>query len=115
MTNPITTPESTEVQAPEKVLTWVHWFFFTFVFSAGTLFFYKVYTMLATVHQHELVGFAFDPLIVYACVAMGFFCMLVWAYLSGQFRDVEQPKYEMLERWERQEKQDAALLARTQR
>ncbi|MCP3916483.1 MAG: hypothetical protein GY711_13075 [bacterium] len=94
----------------QKALTWVHWFFFVIVFSAGTLFFYKLYTFLSTIKNDEMAGFAFDPIVIYGCVALGFLCLLGWAYLSGQFRNVEQPKYEMLERWAKQEKEDVRIL-----
>ncbi len=94
----------------ERAMTPIHWVFFTFVFSAGTLFFYKLYTFLATIKNDEMAGFAFDPLVVYGFVALGFLCLLAWAYLSGQFRDVEGPKYDMLERWDWQEKHDAKIL-----
>ena len=57
-----------------------------------------------TIKRDELAGFAFDPIIVYGLVAMGFLCMLAWAYLTGQFRDVERPKYDMLEEFEAQER-----------
>ena len=38
---------------------------------------------------------------------MGFLFLLGWAYLSGQFRDVERAKYEMLERFDAQERAEA--------
>lgn len=41
--------------------------------------------------------FAVSPLITYLIVAAGFACLFAWAYFSGQFRDVEAPKYRMLD------------------
>ena len=56
------------------------------------------------------MGFAVDPILVYAFVAIGFLMLLAWAFLTGQFRDIESTKYEMLERIERQERAERALL-----
>lgn len=52
---------------------------------------------------HELVqdgGLAYSlvPVATYFFVAVGFFCMLVWAFLTGQLSNVENEKYELLER-----------------
>ena len=33
----------------------------------------------------------------YLLASLGFFCLLMWAALNGMFRDLEQPKYNMLE------------------
>ena len=43
---------------------------------------------------------------------MGFLILLVWAYLTGQFRDIEGPKYEMFERFEEQERHERELARR---
>ncbi len=42
-------------------------------------------------------GFAVAPIANYLLASAGFFCMLLWASWNGMFRDVEQPKVEMLE------------------
>ena len=42
-------------------------------------------------------GFAVAPIANYLLASAGFFCMLLWASWNGLFRDVEQPKVEMLE------------------
>ena len=43
---------------------------------------------------------------------MGFLILLVWSYLTGQFKDIEGPKYEMFERFEEQERQERELARR---
>ena len=88
----------------------LHVFFVVFVLSAGGLFIYKLFAFLSTIRRDELAGFAFDPIVVYAFVALGFLCLLVWAYMTGQFRDIERPKHEMMDRFEEQERHDAAVL-----
>ena len=83
---------------PERAFGPVHAVFVVFVLAAGGLFFFKLFSFLATIKRDELAGFAFDPIVQYGFVAMGFLCLLVWAYLTGQFRDIERPKHDMLER-----------------
>ena len=41
------------------------------------------------------------PVLNYLLVASGFLLLFLWAYFSGQFRDVEGPKYRMLEMQQR--------------
>lgn len=82
---------------------WVLGFFVVAVTAAGLQFVRKLFAFLSTIRKDELAGFAFDPVLIYAVVTAGFLCLLVWAFLTGQFRDVEKPKYEMLERFEEQE------------
>ena len=82
----------------------IHVFFVLACTTAGCMFIYKLFSFLRTIKRDELAGFAFDPIMIYAFVAMGFLCLLAWAFLSGQFKDVERPKYEMLERFAEQER-----------
>lgn len=42
-------------------------------------------------------GFAITPVINYLLASLGFFFLLLWAALNGMFRDLERPKYLMLE------------------
>ena len=98
-------------EAPrDRVFTPLHVFFVLFVLGAGSLFVYKLFAFLSTIRRDELAGFAFDPIVVYGFVALGFLFLLVWAYMTGQFRDIERPKHEMMERFEEQEQHDAAIL-----
>jgi len=41
--------------------------------------------------------FAISPVANYLLASIGFFCLLLWATLNGMFRDIEEPKYHMLE------------------
>jgi hypothetical protein len=85
----------------------VHVFFVVAVACAGAMFTYKLFQFLQTIKRDELAGFAFDPILTYAFVAIGFLFLLAWAYLSGQFRDVERPKHELFERIAAQERAEA--------
>ena len=46
-------------------------------------------------------AFAITPMLNYLLASLGFFCLLVWAAVNGMFRDIEHPKYQMLEDEER--------------
>ena len=73
-------------------------FFCTAVAVAGCMFTFKLYSFMKTIKKDDLAGFAFDPIVIYGIVATGFGFLLMWAFLSGQFRRIEEPKYAMLER-----------------
>ena len=88
-------------------------FFCGAITVGGCMFIFKLFQFLKTIRRDELAGFAFDPIVVYGVVAVGFLFMLAWAFLSGQFKDVEEPKYEMLRRFEEQEPSELAHVRRS--
>lgn len=111
------THERPTLEAPEQAwraerMRWrtTHVFFVTVCAIAGCMFFFKLHEFLRTIKRDELAGFAFDPILTYAFVAMGFFFLLVWAFLSGQFRDIERTKHDMLERFAQQERDEGLTL-----
>ncbi|MAE65475.1 MAG: hypothetical protein CMJ18_14490 [Phycisphaeraceae bacterium] len=69
------------------------------VVTAGAAFFMKVcdFFVTATTRGTDALASFLIPVLTYLIVAAGFFCLFGWAYLSGQFRDVEGPKYRMLQ------------------
>lgn len=89
----------------------IHAFFVTACLVAGVMFTFKLHEFLRTIKRDELVGFAHDPILVYAFVAIGFLCLLGWAFMTGQFRGIERTKVEMLERVERQERAEREAFA----
>jgi hypothetical protein len=88
----------------------IHAFFVTACLAAGVMFTYKLHEFLRTIKRDELVGFAHDPILIYAFVAIGFLCLLGWAFMTGQFRGIERTKVEMLERVAAQERAERAAL-----
>lgn len=100
---------------PKRDRTLVLSFFTLAVTVAGCMFVYKLSAFLTTIRKDELAGFAFDPIIIYATVAIGFLFLLAWAFLTGQFRDVERPKFEMIENYDARESADVAILEGTSR
>lgn len=93
-----------EIQQRASARRGVHVFFVMAVTAAGCMFIFKLFSFLETIRRDELAGFAFDPILVYGFVSMGFLFLLAWAFLSGQFRDLERAKHEMLERFDDQER-----------
>jgi hypothetical protein len=53
-----------------------------------------------------MLGFALLPMSNYLLVAAGFRMLLIWAFLKGEFKDIERAKYELLEDNERYEEMD---------
>lgn len=91
-------------QEMSRVRVFIHIFFISAVLLAGCMFTFKLYSFLRTVKKDELAGFAGDPILTYFFVALGFLLLLAWAFLSGQFRDLERPKHELIERVYEQER-----------
>lgn len=89
----------------------IHAFFLTACLTAGAMFVFKLHEFLRTIKRDELVGFAHDPILVYAFVAIGFLCLLGWAFMTGQFRGIERTKVEMLERVAGQERAEREAFA----
>lgn len=64
---------------------------------AGAGFLNKFWEFYHTLRTDSEGAFTIVPMMTYLTVAAGFLCLLVWATMNGMFRDIEQPKYEMLE------------------
>jgi cbb3-type cytochrome oxidase maturation protein len=69
------------------------------VVTAGSAFIFKLieFFVTATREGPSALGSFLIPVLNYLLVAAGFLLLFLWAYFSGQFRDVEAPKYRMLE------------------
>jgi len=50
------------------------------------------------IYRGEVDGiFAITPIVNYLLASLGFFFLFCWAIAHGMFRDIERPKYTMLE------------------
>ena len=81
-------------------LNWFLWIFGPLVILvAGTAFLFKLieFVHTATTKGPDAMGSFLMPVLTYLLVAAGYLLLFLWAYASGQFRDVEGPKYRMLE------------------
>jgi hypothetical protein len=67
------------------------------VVFGGAAFAYKIVEFLFTLSSPEARGFAEVPVTVYFFVAGGWLCLLAWCFASGQFKNLEQAKLDMLE------------------
>ena len=79
---------------------WFLWIFGpTVIVVAGTAFIFKLteFILVATNEGPDAMGTFLIPVMNYLLVAAGFLCLFLWAYFTGQYRDVEAPKYRMLE------------------
>lgn len=74
------------------------------VVFGGAAFAYKIVEFLFTLSSPEARGFAEVPVTVYFFVAAGWLCLLVWCFVSGQFKNLEQAKFDMLEMEEEYER-----------
>jgi hypothetical protein len=55
--------------------------------------------------------FAITPIVNYLLASLGFFFLFCWAIAHGMFRDIERPKYTMLENERKLDAQDGEDLA----
>ena len=85
----------------------IHVAYFAACVLGGLVFCGKLFAFLRTLKSEEMSDFAADPIIIYGFVAAGFLCLLAWAYMTGQFKDIEAPKYEMLTRFAEVEEMEA--------
>ena len=90
----------------QRIFLWV--FSILLVITAGSAFLMKLidFYITATREGAAALGSFLVPVMNYLFIAAGFGALFIWAHLRGQFKDVEAPKYRMLEqnlRWEREE------------
>ncbi len=80
-----------------RVFLWA--FSVAMVVTAGGAFIFKLcdFYITATTQGPGALASFLIPVLNYLIVALGFACLFLWAYFSGQFRDIEAPKYRMLE------------------
>lgn len=76
---------------------------------AGSGFIFKLVEFIRVAQNQDAEGFAVVPVVTYFLVTSGFICVFIWNYLRGGLRDVEKPKYKLLERHEEIERHDNAI------
>jgi nitrogen fixation-related uncharacterized protein len=94
---PLRDPRFERRSGARRIFLWA--FSATMVAVAGTAFVLKLTEFIhtATTEGSQALGSFLLPVLNYLLVAAGFACLFLWAYATGQFRDVEAPKYRMLE------------------
>lgn len=68
------------------------------IVPGGYGFIEKFIQFIRTLRTDEGGGFTIVPITNYLIMAAGFTCLLIWATTRGMFRDIEKPKFTMLER-----------------
>lgn len=58
----------------------------------------KLMLFVLAVRRDLIGGFTIVPVVIYLIVTAGMMCLLIWAVKHGMFRDVEKPKFDMLQR-----------------
>lgn len=77
-----------------RIFLWVSMIFG--IAAAGVAFVYKLAEFLFTLGSNDVQGFADVPVTIYFVVAAGWLSLLGWSYVSGQFRNMEDAKYDFL-------------------
>ncbi len=74
------------------------------IIFSGVAFAYKISEFLFAINSKEARGFADVPVTAYFFVAAGWILVLYWAFNSGQLRNAEVAKYDMLKQEEAYER-----------
>jgi hypothetical protein len=93
-------PKLLDREPPSRATRAFLWIFsIVMILTAGSAFGMKLidFYVTATRKGSSALGSFLVPVMNYLCIAAGFAALFVWAYARGQFRNVEEPKYRMLE------------------
>ncbi len=71
---------------------------------SGLAFVYKMAEFAMTMIEDDVAGFGAVTVVTYLLGMMPILFLTLWAVFSGRFRDIEAPKYRMLELHERIER-----------
>jgi hypothetical protein len=101
--------------AGRRLFLWL--FSAAMILVAGTAFAFKLieFVHTATRRGPDALGSFLIPVLNYLLVAAGFGLLFLWAYFRGQFRDVERPKYRMLQMQRQIDAEEAAAAGRPPR
>jgi hypothetical protein len=77
---------------------WVLGVFLVAITLAGIGFAWKLYEFTDDLLDQHGLGFAGVHLLTYCLVAVGFASLLAACFLRGHFRDIEQAKFDLLEK-----------------
>ena len=94
---PVAPIQREDLSPSARRFLWI--FSVTLVLVAGSAFIMKLieFYATATTQGSDALASFLIPVLNYLLVAAGFFCLFLWAYSTGQFRDMEAAKYRMLE------------------
>ncbi len=82
--------------------SWAGWvtlgFAVVILIPSGFGFVAKFFEFAATFREDPSGAFAITPMLNYLLASIGFMLLLIWATWNGMFRDIEQPKFDLLRR-----------------
>ncbi len=112
---PLTPAQEGYAEPSPKARRFLWAFSIAMVLTAGTAFVLKLIEFFSTATRSgsDALASFLIPVLNYLLVAAGFFCLFLWAYFSGQFRDLEGPKHRMLEMQREIDAQEALLEAQS--
>jgi hypothetical protein len=91
-------PDDAPAPEPQKVSK--VWAVLAIVFFLGPAMFgfgTKFYELIRVFEGDASGAFAVTPIVNYLLAGCGFVLLFAWAARNGMFRDIERPKFEMLE------------------
>lgn len=65
--------------------------------GAGFGFVYKMSEFVMTIVKDEVEGFGVVAVAIYLTGLIPVICLMMWAIVTGKFRDIEAPKYRLFE------------------
>ena len=77
---------------------WILGFFLISMAIAGVGFSVKIFEFADDLADEKGLQFAGAHLLTYGLVAIGFLLLLLHSFLCGHFRDIEEPKFDLLEK-----------------
>lgn len=80
----------------KRIFLWV--FAVCILAPAGYGFVEKLMLFILAVKRDLIGAFTIVPVVNYLIVTAGMACLLAWAVANGMFRNLEGPKYDLLER-----------------
>lgn len=83
------------------------------VIVGGGTFVYKLIEFARTAGSEEMPGFAVVSVVPYFAATIGFLLLAVWAFLRGHFKDIEEPKYRMIEQEEKYDRAEEESLSQS--
>ncbi len=76
--------------------------FFFVILPGAIAFVVKVASYFMVEVEQGMAGFAL-PFFNYLFIALGFFCLFIWSFMSGHFKDIDQPAIDVILNHERLE------------
>ncbi len=76
------------------------------VLAAGTTFMYKLYEYIAAAATGHMPGIISATVLPYFFISTGFLLLAGWAWLGGHYKDIEEPKRDMLRQEEEYERME---------